>query len=85
MSQSEKLLQSVLSGRQDQNIKFDALVKLLQNNGFTLERISGSHHIFSYPGIIELIDLQPDKKDHSKAKAYQVKQVRNFFIKYLEV
>ena len=85
MSTEEKLLHSILSGRQDQNIKFNDLVKLLNNSGFTLERISGSHHIFSYPGIIELIDLQPDKKDHSKAKAYQVKQVRNFFLKYLEV
>lgn len=85
MSQHEKLLQSVLSGKQDQNIKFDDLGKLLQSSGFTLERISGSHHIYSYPGIIELIDLQPDKRDHSKAKPYQVKQVRNFFKRYLEV
>jgi hypothetical protein len=35
--------------------------------------------------IVELIDLQPDKKDHSKAKIYQVQQVRNFIEKYMEV
>lgn len=35
-----------------------------------------------YPGVAELIDLQPDKKDHSKAKKYQV---RKFIEKYLEV
>lgn len=85
MSQYEKLLQSVMSGKQDQGIKFDDLVKLLQNSGFALERISGSHHIFSYPDVMELIDLQPDKKDHSKAKSYQVRQVRRFFKTYLEV
>lgn len=83
MSQYEKLLQSVMSGKHDQSIRFDDLCKLLQYKGFTLERISGSHHIYSYPGVMELIDLQPDKKDHSKAKPYQVKQVRNFFKKYL--
>lgn len=85
MSQQEKLLQSIMSGAQDSSIKFDALVNLLQNMGFTLERISGSHHIFSYPGVMELIDLQPDKKNHSKAKGYQVKQVRSFFKRYLGV
>lgn len=74
-----------MSGKQDQNIKFNDLCKILEFLGLTLERISGSHHIFSYPGVLELIDLQPDKKDHSKAKAYQVKQVRKFIEKYLEV
>lgn len=46
---------------------------------------SGSHHIFSYRDVIQLMDLQPDKKDHSKAKAYQVKQVRRFINQYMEV
>lgn len=74
-----------MGGKQDQNIRFHDLCKLLENLGFSLERVSGSHHIFAYPGIIELIDLQPDKKDHSKSKPYQVKQVRTFIKRYLEV
>jgi len=42
-------------------------------------RIKGSHHIFSHKDIDEIINLQPDG---SKAKAYQVKQIRNIMIKY---
>lgn len=85
MGKYGKVLQDVLSGRKDGNIDFNELCKLLENLGFVLRRISGSHHIFSYGEIAELIDLQPDKKDHSKAKNYQVKQVRKFIEKYLEV
>lgn len=85
MGKQDKILDDVLSGRRDSNINFNDLCKLLENKGLTLERISGSHHIYSYPEVLELIDLQPDKKDHSKAKVYQVKQVRNFLKKYLEV
>ncbi len=81
----EKILKDVLAGDKDGNIKFDDLCYLLEKLGFTLNRISGSHHIYSYKNIIELIDLQPDKGDHSKAKKYQVRQVRQFIIKYLEV
>lgn len=74
-----------MSGRKDGNINFNELCNLVEKLGCKLERISGSHHIFSYKDVVELIDLQPDKKEHSKAKAYQVKQVRKFIEKYLEV
>jgi len=43
------------------------------------ERIRGSHHIFRKQGLIEKINLQ---RDGSKAKAYQVRQVRNIILKY---
>lgn len=85
MGKYEKVLQDVLSGRKDGNIDFSELCRLLENLGLELRRISGSHHIFSFGDVPELIDLQPDKKDHSKAKIYQVKQVRKFIEKYLEV
>jgi len=81
----EKILQDILSGQKDENINFNELCKLLENLGCKLERISGSHHIFSYKNVVELIDLQPDKKDHSKAKIYQVKQVRKFIKNNMEV
>jgi len=42
-------------------------------------RIKGSHHIFSQENIEEIINLQPDG---SKAKAYQVKQIRELMVKY---
>ena len=85
MGKHEKILADVLSGKKDGNIRFTDICGLLENLGFNLERISGSHHIYSYEGIIELIDLQPDKRDHSKAKKYQVKQVREFIRRYIEV
>ncbi|KFD40591.1 toxin HicA, partial [Peptococcaceae bacterium SCADC1_2_3] len=44
------------------------------------ERIKGDHHIFTKEDIIEIINLQPLKD--GKAKAYQVKQVRNLILKY---
>lgn len=43
------------------------------------ERIKGSHHIFSRNDIEEIVNIQPQR---SKAKPYQVKQVRNLIIKY---
>jgi predicted RNA binding protein YcfA (HicA-like mRNA interferase family) len=85
MGKYEKVLEDVLSGKKDGNINFNELCTLLEKLGCKLERISGSHHIFSYGNVTELIDLQPDKKDHSKAKIYQVKQVRKFIEKYMEV
>jgi predicted RNA binding protein YcfA (HicA-like mRNA interferase family) len=43
------------------------------------ERVKGSHHIFTKDGVEEIINIQPIG---SKAKAYQVKQVRNLILKY---
>jgi len=43
------------------------------------ERIRGSHHIFSREGVEEILNLQ---SKGSKAKAYQVKQVRSVILKY---
>ena len=39
----------------------------------------GSHHIFRKEGVEEMITLQ---SDGSKAKAYQVRQVRNILVRY---
>ncbi len=82
MASLEKLYLDVMSGKRDSNINFNDLCKLLESLGISLQRITGSHHIYAYPEIMELIDLQPDKHDHSKAKNYQVKQVRQFLIRY---
>ncbi len=65
-------------GFSDANIDFDDLRRLLINLEFD-ERTKGSHHIFTKNGIEEIINIQPIG---SKAKAYQVKQVRNLILKY---
>ena len=78
MSKFDKFLQKLLSGSTDNNIEFEDLVKLLIRLDF-VERIKGSHHIFSNSKVEEIIDIQPIG---SKAKPYQVKQVREILIKY---
>ncbi len=78
MSKFNKILLKVLSGNSDSNISFDDLKSILNHLGFD-ERIKSSHHIYSKENIDEIINLQPSG---SKAKSYQVKQVRNIILKY---
>jgi len=73
-----KILQRVLSGRADANIRFDDLRSLLTGLGFE-ERSRGSHHIFVKKRIEELINLQ---REGSMAKPYQVRQVRSVITRY---
>lgn len=69
----KKTLDKVLSGLADKNIRFQDLIKLLNNFGFS-KRVKGDHHIFYKEGVEEIVNVQPLKD--GKAKAYQVKQVR---------
>lgn len=78
MSKYSKLRQKILAGGADNNIDFVALCRMLTRLNFE-ERIKGDHHIFTRNDIEEIINLQPNG---SKAKAYQVKQVRNIMLKY---
>lgn len=78
----DKILQDVMCGVKDKNIKFIDLQKLLESLGFQC-RIKGDHFIYYKNGVDEIINIQPDG---NKAKPYQVKQVRNIILKYcLEV
>lgn len=78
MSQHEKLMQSVLSGQQDRNFGFFDLCLVLGWLGFD-RRVRGDHFIFTKAGVDEIINIQPVG---SKAKPYQVKQVRELILKY---
>ena len=78
MSKLSTLLDNILHGRSDANIRFSALCNLLKAFGFT-ERIKGDHHIFTKDGIEEILNIQPIS---SMAKKYQVKQVRNIILQY---
>ena len=68
----------VLSGTSDKNISFESLCGLLESLEFSL-RIRGDHHIFYRESIPEILNLQPIQ---GKAKAYQVKQVRDVILKH---
>lgn len=78
VARHEKVLEQVLAGRADANIRFEELRTLLLDLGFT-ERTRGSHHVFGRAGIEEQINIQ---REGSKAKPYQVKQVRAVLLKY---
>lgn len=78
MDKYEKLLLRILRGVSDANIRFEDLRALLLRLGFE-ERIKSSHHIFRKAGIDERINLQ---REGSKAKVYQVRQVRALILQY---
>jgi len=78
MGKYEKLLDKILRGTSDNNIDFADFCILLTRLNFQ-QRIKGNHHIFFREDLPEILNLQPND---SKAKAYQVKQVRNLIIKY---
>ena len=78
MATYRKLLERVISGRSDANIRFDDLRNLLTRLGFE-ERSRGSHHIFVREGVEDLINLQ---REGNMAKPYQVRQVRAIIVKY---
>jgi len=79
MSSIEKIINKILSGKSDNNIDFNDLKKVVLSFGFN-ERIEGSHHVFTQKYYNILINLQKDRG--SKAKPYQVKQVRKIIIQY---
>lgn len=78
MSRHEKLLARILWGTADANIPFAGLCRLLRHLGFE-ERIRGDHHIFTQKGIEDILNLQPRG---SKAKPYQVDQVRKLILRH---
>lgn len=78
MTAQQKLLEKILRGTSDANISFAGICQVLRNLGFN-ERTRGDYHIFSKEGTEEILNLQPKG---SKAKPYQVKQVRNIILRY---
>jgi hypothetical protein len=78
MAKYDKLLDRILRGASDANISFSDLCHLLRKFNFS-ERIKGDHHIFTKDDVDEILNLQPIG---SKAKPYQVGQVRKLLVKY---
>ncbi len=78
MTTTAKILERILGAQSDANVPFRDLVTLLHALGFD-RRTRGNHHIFTRPGVVEILNLQ---SRGSLAKAYQVRQVRNVIFKY---
>jgi predicted RNA binding protein YcfA (HicA-like mRNA interferase family) len=74
----ESVYWRVVQGAADANVRFSDLRSLLAALGF-VERMKGSHHIFTRPDVAEILNIQPRG---SLAKPYQVKQVRNVILRY---
>lgn len=74
---ARKTLQKILSG--SRNIRFEEMTRLAEAFGFRLSRVSGSHHIFTHPGIPELVNLQ---NVHGQAKPYQIRQLMKLVERY---
>ncbi len=70
-----KVLEKVLGG--SRNVRFADMRRLIKAFGFTLARVSGSHHIFTHPDVPELVNLQ---EVGGQAKPYQIRQ----FLKLVE-
>jgi predicted RNA binding protein YcfA (HicA-like mRNA interferase family) len=60
------------------NFKFNELCKLAEHVGFTKRNTSGSHLIYKSKNPNGMMNFQPDDKDKSKAKPYQIKQLLRF-------
>ena len=73
----QKLLSKALAG--SKNFRFSDLVTLVEAFGFNLQRVSGSHHIFTHPQIPELVNLQ---NVNGASKPYQVRQFLSLVEKY---
>lgn len=71
-----KVLDKVLSGANDSNIRFHDLRKLLLEYGF-YERIKGDHYIFTKDNVDEIVNSQPLKD--GKAKSYRVRSKEFIF------
>ena len=72
MGKAEKLFEKLISGRNDANFPFDDLCMLLTKLGYAARKTKGSHIIFQRGP--SFLNLQPGAG--GKAKAYQVRQVR---------
>jgi hypothetical protein len=72
MSRTGKLFDKLMSGQNDASFSFDHLCTLLMKLGYTMRKTKGSHIIFQRGS--SFLNLQPIPG--GKAKAYQVRQVR---------
>ena len=74
MTKRDKRLQRIR--RNPKNVSFEALRQVLEDHGFTLERVSGSHHMFRAASLDQVWVLNvPLRKPHVKL-AYVLEALR---------
>jgi predicted RNA binding protein YcfA (HicA-like mRNA interferase family) len=77
MASSRKVFDAILRGQGV--VAFRDLERLLGKMGFTLARVSGSHHIFVHPKVMRPVNIQRAGKD---AKPYQIRQIRDIIVEF---
>ena len=78
MVKKAKLFRKILSG--SKNIRFAEFTAVIEAFGFALDRIRGSHHVYSHPKVPQAISVQSD--NNGQAKPYQLKQFTKLVEKY---
>ena len=76
---NQKIYNDVIAGNSDNNINFNDFRNLIIDLGFTLKGQKGSHISYYHSKINERMTIQ---NAGSKAKGYQVRQLRNIIIKH---
>jgi predicted RNA binding protein YcfA (HicA-like mRNA interferase family) len=71
------LLQRLLAGQR--SIAFRDFERILEALGFSLDRIKGSHHIYTHPKLARPFPVQPDGKE---AKRYQIRELLELIEEY---
>lgn len=75
---TKKLLRRMTAGDHS-NVKFVDLQRLVEACGFELDRVSGSHHIYTHPTATVTLNLQVVA---GQAKPYQVRQFLRLIQRY---
>jgi len=76
---NRKTYNSVISGKSDNNINFNDFRNLIVDLGFNFIRQNGSHLQYFNREIKAFMNIQ---NDSSKAKGYEVRQLRKIIQKY---
>ena len=74
----KKLLKRLSQGAVT-NAGFSDLINLASGFGFRESRVSGSHHIFTHPKTVELLNLQ---EVGGQGKPYQIRQLLKLVERY---
>ncbi len=61
-----------ISWRDGGSLKSSELIKLLEKNGWVLDRIKGSHHQFTHPNFSFVVTVPHPRKDLKKGTLNQI-------------
>ena len=76
MAKKDRLLEKARTS--PGNLLFNEICALAESVGFIFRNQAGSHRIYKHPATGKMMNFQPDKRDKSKAKRYQIRQLLAF-------